>query len=1219
MTTEELTGNFLLLDQAIWHFAPADLVAEYDRRAALPKPQPPLRKKGASDGAAQLAHTAELIRHQDFVNEPWDEAKRLLFALLFYKRLEAWGIMTEPKKCIEFERIPSGMFDNPRMGWMQNVIKRLGRCYVSVVVKLPQPREAQNRTGTLAATTLGQSQEAGVDSPPSATPSTHPPLALAGKVLSKDEFVKRFYYWAYKKRALVVGHNLAFDLSRFATHVVEARDFYNGGVSIRMCRCGRPDDCANHPYIQIKHFGSLKQFIGFRGRSTPTGETEGFEGRFLDTATFGRALSGPGPASLYFMSRAFRSKWLKEEWPGPHGVDITPHYLDYVVNDVRSTFGTWCGERDVYRKHGLSKAPWHIYSGASIARGLFKDIGYPKFTEQHKDFPPELLGMILSGYYGGRSEDRIRLEPRECRLCDFKSQYPFVNHAMALDRFRLAEKIEIRKCKERIQELLRLSAEELLDFLHSRANWEQLCCFVQVKLDRNIVPIRASFDGDSVNIATTYVSSPYPTWYALPDILGSRLFDETRPIEILDAFALIPIREVQGLKPEWTFFGDEDYKLHPYQDKIFTRMIDMRADLKAQKKAAEKAFGIESQEYCELAAKEAHLKETANSGAYGVPVQIDVTKRDTKRSCLVYDGDGRRIPVEHKHVEKPGEYFAGPIGCLIPAGGRLLLAIAERLAKEKGLSYCFCDTDAMGFAKRYDMPSPVFWGLVDEIIAWFEKLNPYARGQLFELEDENRLKEKNEPLFFLGVSTKRYVLYNKLPDGTYRIRKFSAHGTGDLIPPENWRSSTPEPHKDVNELGGPRFMYDFWYHAIEFVEAKAEGRLSPNAEFLLPEEFSKHAAMMRVAVTTWVLYERFRDIPGIKPFSLFTLLSSFSRDIVNRRNYDASTRERYLALVGTAFYAPHAKDYAEVKAKSAEDDRFAIRRSDTREAVSIDHVTLAERLRHHLRKPESKFANPEGIGELERRHVIVTDRLFVGKESDEVLDELEQLGDGELTAQKAEPYLAGSVAPLLSGPHGAEIAMGANLSAERAEAIASGVEVRKKVRDRIVQAASKETDPSKMRNPLAGAEFDALEMTARTGIPKHRLKNLRLNKASPSVEERNKIVDAVQGGYDVEHALRHAHVTKPSEIQLKAMREYGGRERRAMIIARLREIDDDDDVASQMVRTNRTYPDACGVLRALKRGWKIKETDLKAVELAARNVERQRSSGCAAKRVEAQG
>jgi hypothetical protein len=273
----------------------------------------------------------------------------------------------------------------------------------------------------------------------------------------------------------------------------------------------------------------MKQFIGFRGRSTPSGKTERFRGRFLDTATFGRALSGPGPASLYFMSRAFRSKWLKEEWPGPHGAPITPDYLDYLVNDVRSTFGTWCGERDVYKAHGLTKEPWHVYSGASIAKGLFNEIGYPPFMKQHKDFPPEVLGEIMSAYYGGRSEVRIRLEPRECRLCDFKSQYPFVNHAMYLDRFRIAEKLEIRDCLDRVRKLLRMQVEELLDFLQDRRNWEQLCCFVQIKPTRNVVPIRGSFDGgDTVNIATTYVTSPYPTRYALPDLIAARLIDDAR-------------------------------------------------------------------------------------------------------------------------------------------------------------------------------------------------------------------------------------------------------------------------------------------------------------------------------------------------------------------------------------------------------------------------------------------------------------------------------------------------------------------------------------------------------------------------------------------------------------------------------------------------------------------------------------------------------------------
>ena len=110
----------------------------------------------------------------------------------------------------------------------------------------------------------------------------------------------------------------------------------------------------------------------------------------------------------------------------------------------------------------------------------------------------------------------------------------------------LAQKIEIRNCKERIQELLRLPADSWLILRHAPPELGTALLFRAGETRPNIVPIRASFDGNSVNIATTYVSSPYPTWYALPDIVASRLFDETRPIEILDAFELIPIGEVRA-------------------------------------------------------------------------------------------------------------------------------------------------------------------------------------------------------------------------------------------------------------------------------------------------------------------------------------------------------------------------------------------------------------------------------------------------------------------------------------------------------------------------------------------------------------------------------------------------------------------------------------------------------------------------------------------------
>jgi hypothetical protein len=75
-----------------------------------------------------------------------------------------------------------------------------------------------------------------------------------------------------------------------------------------------------------------------------------------------------------------------------------------------------------------------------------------------------------------------------------------------------------------------------------------------------------------------------------------------------------------------------------------------------------------------------------------------------------------------------------------------------------GLDYAFMDTDSIAFARPDGMGPAEF----------YERC---ARA-----EDENDWKGEREPLYFVGVSAKRCALWNRLPDGVYRIRKFSTHG-----------------------------------------------------------------------------------------------------------------------------------------------------------------------------------------------------------------------------------------------------------------------------------------------------------------------------------------------------------------------------------------------------------------------------------------------------------
>jgi hypothetical protein len=156
--------------------------------------------------------------------------------------------------------------------------------------------------------------------------------------------------------------------------------------------------------------------------------------------------------------------------------------------------------------------------------------------------------------------------------------------------------------------------------------------------------------------------------------------------------------------------------------------------------------------------------------------------RKTARSSKLAE-DGRNEISGYK-VEKPGKWFA-PWGPLIPAGGRLLLAIAEKLALDRGICHAFADTDSMFFVRPDDMERNEFQRRVSEIAGptgWFQALNPYTGNDpVFNIDDVNFKiecnKENNvvrdekgngkldkgsiEPLYFFGVSAKRYALANR--------------------------------------------------------------------------------------------------------------------------------------------------------------------------------------------------------------------------------------------------------------------------------------------------------------------------------------------------------------------------------------------------------------------------------------------------------------------------
>jgi len=497
------------------------------------------------------------------------------------------------------------------------------------------------------------------------------------------------------------------------------------------------------------------------------------------------------------------------------------------------------------------------------------------------------------------------------------------------------------------------------------------------------------------------------------------------------------------------------------------------------------------------------LKLLANSTSYGVLLEIIQDERTERaKPVMVYGMDQEQ---RNTHVvERPGPYFAGPIGALIPAAGRLLIAIAERLAADRGLSYGFCDTDSMAFSRPPGMDRDTFHDLTSGIINWFTPLSPYRElGSILQQEKINRWEGEVEPLYFLGISPKRYVLYNRLADGRYRIRKFSAHGTGTWDKPGEYQSRVgiPEPAGDVYRLGGARWLYDLWYEAIEAIEADEPDYVPStyHAPLNLP-------AMSRATITTWNLYQQYQSIDGMRPFNFITTLPGLgtSQDIglqamawdlgvydnnssptdeeisrlleslpqerrMQRRmavedwkelsgsirhgggirrtadvagefipasivrktglpadvmaaqfGYDythdflehvRSVHERYDNPTGTnrlhddnpyrgltpatTFYAPRGSSFADVKGK--------VRRNDGKhEQVNVRHRMLGEALMDYFQARNHKMEEPREIGILTRRQVEIIGHAFIGKETNEIMEELEEDTDGVMGYRRVE-------------------------------------------------------------------------------------------------------------------------------------------------------------------------------------------------------------------------
>ncbi len=559
------------------------------------------------------------------------------------------------------------------------------------------------------------------------------------KLITKSQFLDMFIDYVYKRRAICVGFNLPFDISRIAIdYSISRRD--NNAFSFKLF------DNVYMPRIIIKHIDSKRSLINF---STPYSKNykkvNRYRGTFVDLRTLSFALTNDNHSleSACELFNVEHKKLRTEE----HG-KITPEYIQYNINDVFASYDLFLALKNEFSKYRLSTPLNKLLSPASIGKEYFKEMGIKPFLELNPMFPKNMLGWIMTTYYGGRTEVHIRKTPVKVSYIDFTSMYPSQFVLLGLWDYVIADNIDVIEDNKFDNLLDNIQLNDLTD----KDLWKTLNGIALVDVDNDILPLRAKYNGKiAYNIGLNYAKGK-ALWYTYPDIIASKLLTGKKP-KIIKAFRFVPKGKQSNLHTI-NLFGKS---IHPENDDFIRYLIEHRLEIKQKLKQDPDNKDLKKEDFI--------AKIIANATSYGIFVEVNT--QNEKVNAEIYGISPFTCEVDKK--EQFGRAFNPILATMLTSGSRLILAMVEAYVKENKGYFAYCDTDAL-----FVNPE-----LVGKIQAFFKPLNPYTNHvEMFKIESENGKPLDN--VWFYGISAKRYCLY-RIEGNKIDILKHSSHGLGGLI------------------------------------------------------------------------------------------------------------------------------------------------------------------------------------------------------------------------------------------------------------------------------------------------------------------------------------------------------------------------------------------------------------------------------------------------------
>jgi hypothetical protein len=818
-------------------------------------------------------------------------------------------------------------------------------------------REELNQIGTFV-----------LDELPAVEVKQFPPKTRLQVHRSFPDFMTKVFWPAVRKGWLIVGFNLAFDLSRLSRGWRRSR---KGGfrliLSLQLDYKTRT--WKSHPYRPEINIDAKDARTTFITRGTPRFRKDEWQnpGRFLDVGTLLFSL---------FDKHASLDQWCVEFQKKGYAIDrklahepsgrVTQEELRYCRQDVKVTQQLLNAAKQEFDVHPLPNLlPDKAYSPASLAKDYMREMNIIEPRDKF-EVSDEILGIAMQAYFGGRAEAHIRRTRVPVMRLDFVSQYCTVNTLLRNWEVLTAGSVEFPDATNDVRQLLDMVARKP-DLCFKQQLWPQFRFFALIRPDHDILPVRAAYNDkevDRLNIGLNYLTSEEPIWFAGPDVISSILLNGGKVPRILKAIRVAPVGQQAGLNPVHLL---GKIRVDPKQDDFYKHVVEQK---EAHKADANLRKG---------------LKCIGNAGAYGPLVELNELRESTDVELNVYSG-------EHYHQQRirerevPGPFYFPPVASLITAGGRLLLALAEKCVTDAGGVYLFCDTDSLcivanekvrvsrggaradlayveGADAREFAPVPCLHrDRVIEISERFESLNPYSfGGTILKIEDVNYIdgdpSKGSRDLYGYAISAKRYCLF----EGK-QIRKIvdaKAHGIGYLM----------NPLRRKGDDQGDQFAAAFWRKVLqnEGIALKTDD-----------PDWLDRPAMMRIPVSSPAVVGRLKEFckpydfvlaPVIREGDLQLAEEAEKPILVTRFNKDSDEWS-----AGTYYNVRSGEAYSITTGESGTGNVIPVR--------SYRSVVNA-----YVNNAESKFNGPDGNqchpwtrGTLQRMHVVGREHRYCGKE-----------------------------------------------------------------------------------------------------------------------------------------------------------------------------------------------------------------------------------------------